>query len=273
MGFRDTGNNRQQYGGQQQYDDQAVYPDYPDDQYPDENWVEPPQQRQHQLELQPPQRTAGYAAPRQQQRDDWARPRQAPPQQQGRQQAQRPPQQQQSAGRFQGTGQQRGGQQQQRRPPQAGTGRFSGVRANAEQFPVPLPGNYFFQFLSNRVTNGTGSEYYNATLLVLDSDNNSHPLGSKCTFLQGLSGDQFRMGAPRMLRLLMGMLGYTEEQDFKWEFQDWEQLLERMHDGDNFLRGEASRARVIPAKKEGFVEWYWEPCEPHEVPELPADAA
>lgn len=154
-----------------------------------------------------------------------------------------------------------------------GRGRFRGVRASEVQFPIPGDGNYFFQFISERVTDGSGPEWYNATLLVLDSDNPDIPIGSKCTYLQGVSGESAKMGPPAMKLMLMTMLGYAkDEEETRWadEFTEdqEEDMLESMYAGENQLRGEAALCTITRAKNPDFGRWNWEPCDPNDVPAL-----
>lgn len=191
---------------------------------------------------------------------------------QGRQQPQGRPQPQGRGGYQAPGGAPRG------RAPARGPGRFAGVKANEPQYETPHPGNYLFQFVTDKVTDGSGNEYYNATLLVLESDNPLHEVGSYVTFLQGLSGEQFRMGAPRMKGMAIAMLGFETEDDFNMKFPpDGREVLNAMYEGANeYLPGEGAYCRVYPTnsinQKTGlpFNDYAWEVCDPSVLPPLAA---
>lgn len=257
----------------------------------------------------------GFASQRQQQQggDDWDASREEweqdqqngnddqggdydEPQARGGQQGRGGGQQQRGGGR--GGPPNRGGQTRggggNRQPPQrtrsrGGAGLYDDVGVAGARFEVPNPGLFHVEFVENKVTDGTGVEYYNATLLALTAEPNENACAQhnapcrpnpeeSCTFLQGIGGQQARMGRPRIKAMAMAMCGYTNEQDFHDAVPDWKLLCAALegHDdgiaayGENPLAGRRAYMRVYWGtgwnEKENapFVDYSWEPDEQQE---------
>jgi hypothetical protein len=92
-------------------------------------------------------------------------------------------------------------------------GRFAGVKASDARYPITSVGQYTVRILETRLTeNPKTGEWYHAEFEVLDSSNEAaHPVGSKTSMIQGLSGKSATMGFPKVKRFVMTAVGMDDE--------------------------------------------------------------
>src|SRR5688572_19836984 len=95
-------------------------------------------------------------------------------------------------------------------------GRFAGVKASDARYPILSVGQYTLRVLETRLTeNPKTGEWFHADLEILDSSNESaHPVGSKGTMIQGLSGKSASMGFPKVKRFVMTGVGLDDEAQY-----------------------------------------------------------
>jgi hypothetical protein len=97
-------------------------------------------------------------------------------------------------------------------PAVAGRGRFAGVKAADNRYPLIPTGEFRLRVLETYVTrNPKTGEWYHADFEVIDSNVPEYGPGSKLSWLQGMSGKSEAVGLPKIKRFCMAAVGTEDE--------------------------------------------------------------
>lgn len=98
-------------------------------------------------------------------------------------------------------------------PQPAQAGRYNGVKAATNKYPMPHPGDYLLQVIETYEKESEKSGmYFHADFEILESSQPLNPAGSKCTALQGTNpGKQFKVGGPKVKAFVMAAAGFDDE--------------------------------------------------------------
>lgn len=98
-------------------------------------------------------------------------------------------------------------------------GRYSGIAANAGQYPQPSPGRYRFKVLKTYESkNPRTGEWFHGDLEVVFAESTGgdviNPPGSTVTFLQGVGSRSASAGLPRVKSFTMASAGFDDESNY-----------------------------------------------------------
>ncbi len=114
---------------------------------------------------------------------------------------------------------------------------YAGVSAKQDRDPIFMSGDFHFEFRTSEVTDQSGSDYFRAKFEVVSQEeqdeDSKHAEGKVCTYLQGISGSQERMGRPEIKRMVMAFSGYDDEEEFEEKIPSWELLCEAVEGDDD----------------------------------------
>jgi hypothetical protein len=96
--------------------------------------------------------------------------------------------------------------------PAQGRGRFAGVKAADNRYPLLPVGEYELKVIETYVTqNPKSGEWYHADFEILSSNVQGFGQGQKGSWLQGISGKSQSVGLPKVKRFCMAAAGTEDE--------------------------------------------------------------